>query len=268
MPTTIALASGPSAGTEFWVEETVSRIGSDPHCQLCVADADLPPHVATLEFRGGEFLLHNRHTMPLLLNGREVPPRGSARWPAGQVLQLTETLTLRLETNGDPAPSPRPVAALPEQLEEPPPADEENSSAGQPGEGTEKSSKKLLPLVVTVLCVVVGGLLLLKEPSGQENAPVRNVPRDFERLITELGKEGAPAGLDADEVRSALQAARMAQLRGDRSRAQGYYAYLRDLLLERRRPDGSFSSKLEEYLWEFVGGQLRSRPSAAGEQTT
>lgn len=264
MPSKIVIASGMSAGTEFWIEETVSRIGSDPHGQLCVADPDLAPHVATLEFRGGEFLLHNRHQTPLLLEGREIPPRSSLRWTADQVLQLTDTLTLRLETSGDPAPCPRPVAAFVDDTE--PPSFEENASEpdgkdGGPADGKSQRSKNTLPIVVTVLCVVAGGLMLFADPSSQDNAPVRNVPRDFEKLIVALGEEKAPQGLDTGEVRSALQAARIAELRGDKQRAQDYYGYVRDLLLARRQKDGKFASKLEENMWDFVGGQLRSRHS-------
>src|SRR5690349_4034146 len=120
MPAKLVIVSGLSTGTELWVEEVVSRIGSDPHCQLCLADAGLAAHAATLEFRDGDYHLYNRAGQSVVLAGRELPPRGSGRWPAGQELRLTETLSVRLEVSGDPAPSARPLIHSAAEADEPP----------------------------------------------------------------------------------------------------------------------------------------------------
>ena len=49
----IRVDSGVSAGTKYWIDRAVLRIGSDPQCDICLPSTELEPHAVTLEFRDG-----------------------------------------------------------------------------------------------------------------------------------------------------------------------------------------------------------------------
>jgi hypothetical protein len=57
-------------------------------------------------------------------------------------------------------------------------------------------------------------------------------------------------------MQSLLQEGRIAQLRGDIRRSRYYYSQVLDILLQRRKPDGKFDSKLDQRMWNFVVAQM------------
>lgn len=261
MPAKLVIASGIATGTEIWIEDDVSRVGSDPKCQVCLRDAELAAHAATLEYRGGDYILHNRGEGPIRLGVRELAGRASFTWQPGQELQLTSTLVLRLEVDGDPAPGPRPVARRRPETDEPTGDDQADAAVGAAAPPANRS-KQLLQIGVIFLCFGGGAFMLLMDSSASSTLPSRNVTAEFSTLIKELSQEKASAELDPDTLRSVLQSARIAQLRGHQPRSQELYGHLRDVLLARRRPDGSFASKVEAKVWDFVEAQLRSPPKS------
>src|SRR4051812_21576259 len=101
---------------DFWIEEAVLRIGADASCALRLTGREVAPHSATLEYLNGSYVLYNRTGRALALDGRPIPSGGWVAWPDGETLVLDD-VALRLEVDGEPAPSRRPVEATPEDDE-------------------------------------------------------------------------------------------------------------------------------------------------------
>ncbi|MBL8797466.1 MAG: hypothetical protein JNM56_26430, partial [Planctomycetia bacterium] len=177
MSAKLVVAAGPSAGTEFWIEDEVLRIGADANCAVCLSAPGVAAHVATLEFRSGGYLLHNRQTQPLVLDGKPLPQSASAAWPPDGNLQLTRDLVLTLLIEGDPAPSKRPARRV-----ELPEADEPSLPAEAPPPPSSGGKTAMQLLLIVVLFGLAGMLFLV---DAKKNAPAadRDVPVEFAALI-------------------------------------------------------------------------------------
>ena len=250
MSAKLVVAAGPSAGTEFWIEDEVLRIGGDASCAVCLTAPGVPAHAATLEFRDGGYIVHNRQAQALLLDGKTLPQNSFASWPANGSLQLTRELVLALIVDGDPAPSKRPARklALPE-------ADELSvvSAEPTPAQGGGKTVMQLL--VIVVLFGLAGMLFVIDR---KKNAPTadRDVPVEFAALVQDLSAAPADGSTGNAALRSVLQEARVAELRGHKDQARLKYTRVTEMLLPRRNPDGKFASPTDEKAWKFVMSQL------------
>ena len=60
MSASVRIESGIAAGTNYWIDRPVLRMGSDPQCEISLPSAELSPHALTLEFRGGVYRAYNR----------------------------------------------------------------------------------------------------------------------------------------------------------------------------------------------------------------
>ncbi|MBY0526877.1 MAG: FHA domain-containing protein [Gemmataceae bacterium] len=249
MPAKIVVKSGAAASTEVVIQEDVLRIGSDPSCEVVLPDAGLAPHAATLEFRDGAYVIHNRSDAPIRLNNVVLERRTFKKWNAGQDLALTDHLVLRLEVDGSPAPVRAAQAAR--RTVEVAGSNEANESRPAPTSAATARKKQLQMVIILLLVAVVVGLLFI-DTSGPAptTAPA---PRDeFAALVKELQQHGK-----RDEgLLFLLQDARMAQVRGDARRARDLYGQIVDYLLPRRAKDGKFSNKLDQRLWDFVTANL------------
>jgi hypothetical protein len=58
------------------------------------------------------------------------------------------------------------------------------------------------------------------------------------------------------DTRFVLQEARIAELRGDTETARLLYGRVLDVLIARRKDDGTFSTPLEQKMWNFVTTQM------------
>ncbi|MBL8793579.1 MAG: hypothetical protein JNM56_06730, partial [Planctomycetia bacterium] len=65
--------------------------------------------------------------------------------------------------------------------------------------------------------------------------------------------EGTPPN---DALRSVLQEARVAELRGNKEQARLKYTRATEMLLPRRAPDGKFAAPTDDKTWKFVMAQL------------
>jgi len=79
MSAEIIVQSGISAGTRYWIERPVIRIGSDPQADVCLPSSRIAPHALTVEFRDGNYRVHARdRSASVQVNGQLVEP-GSAK---------------------------------------------------------------------------------------------------------------------------------------------------------------------------------------------
>jgi hypothetical protein len=230
MPATIRVDSGISAGTNFWIDRPVLRIGSDPQCEICLPSADLAPHALTLEFRDGNYRVYNRCAAPINVGRAAVQPGTNAVWSGDQSIQLPGDLRLVLTIDGDPRPSPRPetrhddefaaVEAAPQLLEPRVAADST----------TKKASSTMVQLAVIGLCIL-GMAAMLTMRGGDDAASAANRP-SFESIVRNTLAE------ENDDVTRALlprlQYAQAALVRGNGRLARRHFLTLRDQLIRQR----------------------------------
>ena len=181
MPATVRVESGISAGTNFWIDRPVLRIGSDPQCEICLPSAELAPHALTLEFRDGNYRAYNRCASAINIGRMSVQPGTNAIWNGDQTVQLPGDLRLVLEIDGDPRPSARPetrrddgfaaVDAEPERIDP-------TAAAESPA---KKSSSSMVQLAVIGLCIL-GMAAMLTMRGGEEAATAANRP-SFESIV-------------------------------------------------------------------------------------
>jgi len=228
MSATIRIESGISAGTSYWIDRPVLRIGSDPQCEICLPSAELSPHTLTLEFRGGAYRVYNRGTSAVSIGRAVVQPGGAAAWEEGDTAQLPGGLRLVLEVDGDPRPSPRQETRVDDPYASDATAEsaEARQTTGAPT--TKKSSKTTMQLAIIGICILAGAAFLFM-PRGEET-PVVNRPT-FKSIVE--------SGLKKDDnVRALvqqLQYAEAAIVRGHPQLAGILYLRLRDQLLHQQQ---------------------------------
>src|SRR5262245_4069268 len=97
MSAIIHVQSGIAAGTNYWIDRPVLRIGSDPQCEICVPSAELAAHALTLEYRTGTYRVYNRGAEPISVGATSVARGSATEWRDGQTAILAGDLHLQLE---------------------------------------------------------------------------------------------------------------------------------------------------------------------------
>lgn len=227
MSASIRVESGISAGTSFWIDRPVLRIGSDPQCDICLPTAELAPHALTLEFRGGTYRIYNRGTAPVTAGSAMIQPGANGIWNDGDSIVLPGNQQLRLAFDGDPQPSPRPESRRDgfEIDEQAAPA---GAAAGAVDEAAakKKSSSSMVQMAVIGLCVL--GMAAFLTMGGGDDAAKADRPT-FEGIV-----EATLAADKDDPMREflpRLQYAQAGMVRGHRELAKQRFLKLRDQLV-------------------------------------
>ncbi len=253
MPATIRIESGIAAGTNYWIDRPVLRVGSDPGCEICLPTADLPPHVLTLEFRGGVYRAYNRGGSPISLGRTTLQPGAVGQWDDGDMLILPGGQQLVLAIDGDPRPAPRPEPqSVAGYSYEPDLGAGEPAAALAPEAAKKANSKSLIQMAVIGLCVLgMGGLLLLNNMDTTAGPPAANRPT-FSDIVTK--------SLDQDEaVRTFVQKMQFAQsfvVRGHNDLAKTHFADLRDQLIRQTDSLPEADRKFADDIRQFAETQL------------
>lgn len=228
MSASVRIESGIAAGTSYWIDRPVLRVGSDPNCEISLPSADLAPHALTLEFRSGAYRGYNRGGEAVMLGGAMLQPGASGVWNDGDTLTLPGNVRLVLAFDGDPRPCPRPDARMNDGFDDDQ-VDDAVAAATATPEGAKKAkSNSLMQLAVIGLCVVgIGGLLLLNNSTSE--APVANRPT-FDEIVKASLKQGGEAKVRVQK----LQYAVAFLVRGDTETAQAQFSALRDQLIREK----------------------------------
>ena len=201
MSASVRIETGIAAGTTYWIDRPVLRVGSDPQCEICLPTADLPPHVMTLEFRSGAYRAYNRGAEPISVGRSTVQPGTAAAWNDGEAIALPGDQRLVLTIDGDPRPSPRLDAAVDDGFDVEPVAT--GAAAGTTPEAeAKKKSKSMMQMLVILICVAAGGGFLMMD-SGAEETPAANRP-SFQAIVESSLKKD-------DAVRALVQKLQYAQ---------------------------------------------------------
>jgi hypothetical protein len=231
MSATIRVETGISAGTNFWIDRPVLRIGSDPQCEICLPSAELAPHALTLEYRDGNYRAYNRCSEPINIGRATVQPGTNAAWKAAQTVHLPGDLRLVLEVDGDSRPSPRPETRHDDDFataDAGPLLAEPAAAAETP---KKKSSSTMVQLAIIGLCIL-GMAAMLTMGGSEEPASAANQPSFASIVRTTLAEE------NNDDVTRALlprlQYAQAALVRGNSQLARRHFLRLRDQLVRQR----------------------------------
>ncbi len=255
MSASVRIESGIAAGTSYWIDRPVLRLGSDPQCEICVPSAEVAPHAVTLEFRGGSYRAYNRTSAPLTLGRTMLQPSAAGVWNGGDVLELPGDLRLSLAINGDPRPSPRPDAAPHDGLDDyghETSAADGSANAATPEAAKAAKSKSLIQMAIIGVCVLgMAGLLMLPKGGESTAGPTPNRPT-FAAIVESSLKK-------SDNIRALVQKLQYAQssvVRGNAERARTSFTELRDQLsrqIDSLPPD---DRKDAEIIRDFVETQL------------
>jgi len=258
MPAKIVVVTGDNAGEEHWIEDAVVRVGRNPACEICLDTAGVPDHALTLEFDSGQdrYTVYNRSTQEVTLGGYLLPPNGSAPWSANDELEF-EGLVLRLDIEGTATPV-RQVPAGPSLEDfEPEPTTQsgvETAGRGPTSSGRMGGSKTVIQLLVTLGFVIASlALIVFGLATQQDSADTAAPILSYRELVEEMGASRNPDAGDLRALRSLLQAATMAELRGDTTQARESYGLIRDRLLSRQDEDGKMPDvPVYQHLLDYV----------------
>jgi hypothetical protein len=252
MSASIRIESGIAAGTNYWIDRPVLRIGSDPQCEICLPTADLAPHAITLEFRGGAYKAYNRGTAPVYIGSATLQPGGAANWDDGMAATLPGDLRLVLEFDGDPRPCPRPEARMNDGFDDRPAISSE-AAAAAPEAAQKAKSKSMMQIAVIVGCVLAtGGFLLLNNIGGGSSAaPAPNRPTFNSIVLSSQDK--------SERIRTyvqKLQVGRSYIVRGHADIGRAVYAELRDQLVRQIKSLPEADRDQAEKIRQYVEQQL------------
>lgn len=250
MSAQIVVQSGISAGTSYWIERPVTRIGSDPELELCLLSSDLDGHALTLEFREGHYRVYNRGANSIQIGRETVATHESAHWRSQEVLQLDEN-RLVLEIDGDPSPSPRPAVAPLDALPDDKQKDTNRATPTEPTRDASKArkAKSTLPWVISGICLV--GVLLLLLSDVPSSASPQDVP-SFESLVTAALESESTSRL----LIRRLQDAEATLLRGNSEGSAQKFMKIRDDLLKQRPRFRALNKSGELAILDYVQHKL------------
>jgi len=268
MPARIVVQSGVATGATYWIENSVTRIGSDAQADISLPSLELEPHVATIEYRHGRYRVHNRSPKPLFVGGQTLEPQQFLFWHEADLLELPDGTQLAMECDSDGAPSPttnstyspsrEPTAAGQyDELRQHSDYDTEHAESGSsettsgrnaPREPAtmhaspngEHVEKKLLPWLVIAGCIVGSALLLLRTQRKADSTPGQAVPA-FEVVVRAAREEASQV---STTLLSQLQYAEAALVAGNKKSATERYGRLRYQLLEFREQEAATTQQV------------------------
>lgn len=250
MSASVRIESGIAAGTSYWIDRPVLRVGSDPQCEISVPSAELPAHALTLEFRGGAYKAYNRTSTPIFLGSTSVQPGAAGAWSDGDVLTLPGDVRLLLAFDGDPRPSPRPDSRMDDGFD-----DDQATAAGvaphaaTPEEAQKAKSKSLMQMIVIGVCLVGGGLLLMS--SGETETPPEDRPTFTQIVETSLKKDA-----NIRTLVQKLQYAESFMVRGNDEVARTQFSELRDQLTRQMDALSADDQKDAKAIQDYVETRL------------
>ncbi len=93
--------------SDFWIEKTVTRLGSSDDCDLRIDASSVPSNLGTVRFRNGKYVFYNRSGAALQIGENRVDKDASLSWQPNQKMEFADGHVLQLRVEGDPRPSPK-----------------------------------------------------------------------------------------------------------------------------------------------------------------
>jgi hypothetical protein len=244
MSARIQVTGGMAHAAEYRIQGEVVRIGSDPASEVVVPEA--PRHWLVLQFRDGEFLIHDRAKEPFLL-GNRVVPAGSPPivWPAREPVRV-RNVALHLYCDDGAAPGPLSSAEKSE-------LSAEEMLAPSAGEDRRRAGVSAGQVAILLACGLLIGLMLLDLASSSAPRP----QPQFDELIERLSAGARSGDGEAAGLLDMLQQGRYYEGRRDFAAAKRCYGCARDVVLARRAADGAFSQPSDQDIYDFLARRLQ-----------
>jgi hypothetical protein len=254
MPASIRVESGISAGTNFWIDRPVLRIGSDPQCEICLPSAALEPQVLTLEFRGGGYRAYNRGSSVVMIGSTTVPPGSASTWDEDSIVHLPGDLRLVLQYEGDPRPCPRPETHDTDGLERKDRSTFVSTHAeANSATANQCRSRSLIQMGIIAACGLATVVFLFVTRREQPNIPHRPT---FEAIVAASQEKEEETQMLVRQ----LQYAQAALVRANSELALENFSKLRDRLLRQKdslpAADRQTAQQMLDYV-QFRLGQLQ-----------
>ena len=174
MSATIQVIGGSKNGTQFWIEEPVIRIGSDPAANLVIAET--APHALTLQYRDGRYWVLNRTSNPIMANGKTKLGTSPMSWDASETIQISKQVQLQLKIAGNPAPTLAPRKQ---------PAGFDDGTTAKATETTNEPTKSLIPsIAILVGCGML--IVLMLADTATSSSGAASSSSSYESIVSKL----------------------------------------------------------------------------------
>ena len=218
MSAKILVMHGNTDGGYHWIEEEVTRIGSAPDCTFVIPG--IPAHSVTLLYRKGLYSVVNRCRQAIDVAGEPLLPMATLPINGGQSVAIGSDTLMRLEIEGDPAPSPRPRSVV-------------EANGGNHGEVTDESEsgggRKLRQAALVAGAVLASAYLLFGNTNGNAANDLKT-DQGFQYIVERLQSNVAMNDDGPKRICQAFQRARVSELRGDTERAVENYELVKDMV--------------------------------------
>jgi len=276
MPARLVIVdASPAEQSERWIDKPFLTIGTAAGSDVPLGgDGDVRVYV---QFRDGRYEIFNKQATDVRVGNQAVVRGQSAAWEPFSELVVAGR-RLRLEVDGDPAPGPRPDAAVARSPRRSAPAADSRSTPAPdqpvlpPTMPPAKAGGQGAKLLVIGVCVAASTLMLLKDrlPVGTAEAPARE---EFTTLVTMAFDEKVGAGTAADLQRRLarrLQWAEAAWLTEDWSTAGARYAALKRFIqntqLTASAPQDDWQSRLAAMVDLRLDALANQKPKRGGQR--
>ncbi len=219
--------------------DSIFRVGSGESCEIKLPAELSPAVLLTVQARDGRVVAYNHGAPTATLGGHEFPLETPFDWRQGETLQAFPDVTMILRRGRTRSPRRRLSPA--------------SSSAAETGQSLFGLSSDVVPVCVTLACVAALGMIFVGPADNK--IEVHNV---LKAVILSAQEGNGSSGSTARALCFDLQEARAAQLRNDPTHARAMLLRVRDVLLHRRRPDGTFLSDWEARAFAVVCMMLKS----------
>ncbi|MEQ8789189.1 MAG: FHA domain-containing protein [Pirellulaceae bacterium] len=261
MPAHIEVYYNGDETAEFWIEKPVLRVGSNESCDVLIRSSLVASHAATIQYRDGGYVVHNRTESPLMLAERTIAPGASESWQDRETLLVAPDVSVCLVIDGSAAPTRQArdntVLKAYQQKREIERAEqqaiEEQKSDEQQAAGEAKQEKASLDpqLLVGGVCFVLAllmlggiGFMLLKPPAAQSGDPLAtppNIPAELLKYKSEM----------PSDLVIYLQEAQQAVQRGDATLARRRLHRLRAELARQTTERGELTINRNGQMFDY-----------------
>jgi len=247
MSAKIVVQRGKNSGEEYWIEDEVSRIGSRPDCTFVVRG--IPGHCLTLLYRAGQYSIVNRSDQAIDVAGEPLLPMATMPIHDGEYVSIGRETVLRLDVDGDPAPSHHPHSVVDA---------DENGLLG-PDDAGPDTKQKLRRYALFAAALPAAIYLLFGNPFDGEKSDSAT-GREFHQLLEHLQSNAADNRDGPARLARALQRARVSEIRGDEERALAYYEIAKDMVTEDPHKPGcaarNLTAPIRTRTYELVKNRL------------
>jgi hypothetical protein len=250
MSAKITVQRGENSGEQHWIEDEVSRIGSGPDCTFVIHG--IPPHCLTVLYRAGQYSIVNRCRQAIDVDGEPLLPMATASIRGGGCVAIGTNTVLRLDVEGDPAPSRRRRSVI----------DSAAVEQHDLGEEIKPTAKQTVMRYAALAAALLAGCYLLLGDSSAGGNNDMETSQEFREVVDILQPNPAAKDDGPGCICRALQRARIEELRGQSEQAIADYEIAKKLVSENPQKPGWPARSLRDDVCERTRSLVMNRLKA------